>query len=218
MDIVRRNVKYARIEIKPDGDLRVIAPSHVDIDLLISKKSQWIDKKRREIENLVQEAKGKEGMLLLEGRFLDISSLNDNESTNPIALAPDFQKLKKVLKQMLKKEMEQKVRLFSLILGLNHGRLYIRTQKTKWASCSPMGNLSFNLRMAALPERLKEYIVIHELAHLLEPNHSKRFWRIVERQYPDYQIAEQELKKYWLILERNRVWNRIIANNDLKLS
>lgn len=209
MDIVRRDVKYARIEIKADGSLRVVAPKHVDIDSLISQKRHWIDRKRREIEDMVRESKGKEDMLLLNGRFLTVNTGSDNEDSAPSAQATNSTKLRRALRQTLREEMEQKVKLFSSILGVNHGRLFIRSQKTKWASCSPMGNLSFNLRMAALPERLKEYIVIHELAHLLEPNHSKRFWRIVKRQYPDYQAAEQELKKYWLILERNEVWEKI---------
>jgi len=209
MDIVRRDVKYARIEIRADGSIRVVAPEHVDIDSLISQKRHWIDRKRREIEDMIKESKGKEDMLLLNGRFLTMNTESDNEDSAPSASPADLRKLGRAMRQMLKEEMERKVRLFSLILGVKHGQLFIRAQKTKWASCSPKGNLSFNIRMAALPERLKEYIVIHELAHLLEPNHSKRFWRIVERQYPDYQKAEWELKKYWLILERNNVWGRI---------
>ncbi len=210
MDILRRNVKYARIEIKPNGDLRVIAPKHVDVNRLINWKSQWIDRKRREIEDMVKESNGKEDMLLLGGRFLDLNVWNNNDGEAPLVHSASLNKLKRALRQTLRKEMEQKVRLFSLILGVNHRRLYIRTQKTKWASCSPRGNLSFNLKMAALPEQLKEYIVIHELVHLLEPNHSKQFWRIVEHQYPGYQEAEKELKKYWLILEKNNVWKMLV--------
>lgn len=86
------------------------------------------------------------------------------------------------------------------------GKVFIRSQRTRWGSCSGKGNLNFNLRLIALPPELREYVVVHELAHLKHRNHSKAFWSLVSRFYPDYRSAREELKKWWSILELNPYW------------
>ncbi len=209
MDIIRREVKHPRIEIKPDGSLRVVAPECLDVGALLERKRGWIERKLREIDLLTSESKGKEEMLLLNGDFFSLclgQRFGVNDST---VTAPSLEGLEQAFRRMLRTEMEYKVRLFSQFLGVSHGRLFIRKQRSKWATCSGKGNLSFNLKMLAIPERLREYIAIHELAHLREPRHSRRFWRLVRGQYPDYGQARQELKKYWLIIERNEAWRKL---------
>jgi hypothetical protein len=91
-------------------------------------------------------------------------------------------------------------------MGLRFTGLTVREQRTRWASCSPSGDISVNLRVLALPEAIREYLVVHELAHLLVPNHSKRYWRQVAEFYPDYAFAEEELKRYWILLEQDTIW------------
>jgi predicted metal-dependent hydrolase len=71
----------------------------------------------------------------------------------------------------------------------------IRDQKTRWGSCSNRGTLSFNWRLVMTPPWVMEYVVIHELAHLFEPNHSKNFWALVARYTPDYKKARLWLRK-----------------------
>lgn len=77
-----------------------------------------------------------------------------------------------------------------------YGRIAIKNHKSRWGSCSKKGNLNFNYRIVALPRHLAEYIVAHELCHLLELNHSPRFWHLVGAMFPDYKKLRAELKAY----------------------
>lgn len=72
-------------------------------------------------------------------------------------------------------------------------RVAIKAHRSRWGSCSSLGNLNFNYRLIFLPEHLREYIIIHELCHLKELNHGPRFWALVAERYPEYQQAQQEL-------------------------
>jgi len=83
---------------------------------------------------------------------------------------------------------------FSRIYGLSYNKITIRAQKTRWGSCSRNGDLSFNYKIAALSQPLAEYIIVHELCHLREMNHSQRFWDLVARTIPAYQKARTELR------------------------
>lgn len=71
----------------------------------------------------------------------------------------------------------------------------IKNQKTRWGSCSKKGNLNFNYKIALLPQRLSDYIIVHELCHLGEFNHSKKFWELVSRAMPDHVELRGALKK-----------------------
>jgi predicted metal-dependent hydrolase len=70
----------------------------------------------------------------------------------------------------------------------------IRDQKSRWGSCSKRGNLNFNYKIVLIDSKLADYIVVHELCHLGEFNHSKNFWKLVERTIPDYKILRERLK------------------------
>lgn len=80
-------------------------------------------------------------------------------------------------------------------------KISIREQKTRWGSCSQKKNLNFNSKIALLPEKLAEYIVVHELCHLGEFNHSKRFWNLVEKILPDYKQRRSDLKTEGIIFQ-----------------
>ena len=95
------------------------------------------------------------------------------------------------------------------MLDVSYGLVSVRTQRTRWGSCSARGNLNFNLRMLALPPGLISYVVAHEVCHLKVPNHSASFWELVGMLHPGYRAARSDLKKYWVILENNTVWKSL---------
>lgn len=90
---------------------------------------------------------------------------------------------------------EKKVTKFNKIYKFDYNKINIKNQKTRWGSCSKKGNLNFNYKIALLPERFAEYIVVHELCHLGEFNHSRRFWNLVAKTMPEYLEIKEELKR-----------------------
>jgi len=89
---------------------------------------------------------------------------------------------------------ERKMAHFNEIYQFTWGKVTIRNQKTRWGSCSKKGNINFNYKIALLPEHLTDYIIVHELCHLGEFNHSQKFWDLVERTMPNYREFRKELK------------------------
>ena len=100
----------------------------------------------------------------------------------------------KNLKKEAKKYFAEKLDYYCNIMGLKYGRITITSAKTRFGSCSSNGNISFSFRLMLYPEPAREYVVVHELAHLAEMNHSKNFYRIVERVFPDYKERRRMLK------------------------
>ena len=83
---------------------------------------------------------------------------------------------------------------FNKFYSYKWNRIFIKNQKTRWGSCSKRGNLNFNYRIALLPPEAADYIIVHELCHLKEFNHSRNFWKLVEQQIPNYKILHKALK------------------------
>ena len=83
---------------------------------------------------------------------------------------------------------------FAPLVGVDYGRITIRAQRTRWGSCSAQGNLNFNCLLMLTPDDVMEYVVVHELCHRKEMNHSARFWAEVERVLPGYRESRRWLK------------------------
>jgi predicted metal-dependent hydrolase len=81
-------------------------------------------------------------------------------------------------------------------LGVEPTRIQIRDQRSRWGSCSTRGTLSFNWRLVLAPFEVLDYVVVHELCHLREPNHSSRFWKLVEGRRPDWRRQRAWLHEY----------------------
>jgi predicted metal-dependent hydrolase len=81
-------------------------------------------------------------------------------------------------------------------LGVSFARIRVGGQRTRWGSCSPTGTLSFNWRLALAPAEVLDYVAVHEVCHLREPNHSRRFWRLVEERRPGYREQRAWLNEH----------------------
>jgi predicted metal-dependent hydrolase len=89
----------------------------------------------------------------------------------------------------------ERARHYAHIYGVSVRKIFIKNAKTRWGSCSKNGNLNFHYKIALLPPYLANYLVVHEVCHLREFNHSKKFWALVAQEVPDYRALRLRLKK-----------------------
>lgn len=118
------------------------------------------------------------------------------ERTSPIRHThADYLKMKsKALELVL-----ERVQYFSNLHGFKYNRISIKNQRTCWGSCSRKGNLNFNYKLVYLSPQAQDYIILHELCHLKEFNHSKKFWSLVESILPNYLDLKREIRQFNLV-------------------
>ncbi len=92
--------------------------------------------------------------------------------------------------------IQDRIEHFNKIFDFSHNRVFIKAHKRKWGSCSRRKNLNFNYHLLFLPQELADYIIAHELCHLREMNHSKKFWSLIEKILPDWRERQKQLRKY----------------------
>ncbi len=97
-------------------------------------------------------------------------------------------------KESARKLVHERLEYFNQLYNFKYNKVAIRNQKTRWGSCSRRGNLNFSYRLALMEPRLADYIIVHELCHLKEFNHSQNFWDLVAQQFPDYRELRKRLK------------------------
>lgn len=169
--IVRRSVRARRIRlvIKHDVGLVVVLP------LLASLRvaENFLHQKRSWIMRSLDKIKNQEFQPIVKGTKREFV----RRRTEAYELA--VQKLKK----------------FNEVYKFTFNKVTIRNQKTRWGSCTKTGNLSFNYKIVFLPDHLADYLVVHELCHLGELNHSRNYWNLVARTIPDYRKVQRELRK-----------------------
>jgi len=88
----------------------------------------------------------------------------------------------------------QRIAYFNAFYQFPVNKITVRNQKTRWGSCSKKGNLNFNYKIALLPQSLSDYIIVHELCHLKEFNHSKNFWNLVAKTIPNYKHIKKQFR------------------------
>ena len=116
--------------------------------------------------------------------------LQAKKTAQPKTAAPEILELKTKAKQ----ELPAAVQKYAGLMGVTYNRITIRHQKTRWGSCTKTGNLNFNCLIMKMPDQVRDYVIIHELAHRKELNHSSKYWAIVAEYCPWYKQAKQWLK------------------------
>lgn len=167
-ELIRSNRKTIAIQIKADGRVIVRAPlrtSTVEIQRFVNAKADWIAK--------------------------HLAAVQSRKAT---AVPPLTAEQLHQLADAALQDIPQRVAGYAAIVGVTYGRITIRAQKTRWGSCSAKGNLNFNCLLMLCPEAVRDYVVVHELCHRKELNHSTRFWREVSRVMPDYAMRRKWLK------------------------
>ena len=112
--------------------------------------------------------------------------------------APPPELLSKTDRMKIQLKIGKRVRHYCETMGVTVGYVTVKDQKTRWGSCSAKGNVNFNYQLTFLPDKLLDYVVIHELAHRRHMNHSRAFWAEVEKYCPDYLERREQLKEYSL--------------------
>lgn len=174
MQIIRSGRKTIAIEIKPDGRVLVRVPARMPkrtVETFVEEHMDWIKVHRAKMLEKVKEQKGEP---LTEEKLNELFEQSSQ-------FIPD------------------RVEYYAKKMGLSYGRITIRNQRTRWGSCSSKGNLNFNCQLMRLSEELIDYVVVHELCHRKEMNHSAAFWAEVEKVLPDYRERRKELKKQMLL-------------------
>lgn len=93
-----------------------------------------------------------------------------------------------------KEKLPRLVARYAKEMGVSYEKVFVKTQKTRWGSCSSKGNINLNCLLMSIPAYVRKYVIVHELAHRKEMNHSERFWKVVANECPEYQKAVKWLK------------------------
>jgi predicted metal-dependent hydrolase len=161
-----KRAKLLRISIHPGGEVKISAPYRFS---------------ERIIEAIV---KTKADWLFSKIDFLKQVKVQPKPSRK------DYLRYKVELEKIV----QQRLEFFNRHYNLQYQRITIRDQKTRWGSCSSKGNLNFNYKILFLSPEVRDYIIVHELCHLKEMNHSRRFWNLVAETIPNYVELRKELK------------------------
>ncbi|MBQ4293222.1 MAG: M48 family metallopeptidase, partial [Lachnospiraceae bacterium] len=160
--LIRSRRKTIGIRVNPDLTVTVRAPLRIskrEIERILEEKSAWIQKSIDELKTYKEK--------------------NEEEEYNKL----NAEEIKE-LSARAHKVIPERVDYYAKQIGVDYGRITIRHQKTRWGSCSAKGNLNFNCLLMLSPTEVLDYVIVHELCHRKEMNHSKRFWAEVEKAYP----------------------------------
>lgn len=212
--------RYVRLRVTPEQGLEVIVPAGyrraVDIPRLLEQKRRWIHAalERAQINRKFLDAEaawhvpaqitlpalGKSwdvrtratnaagaGLRAISTDCLEISGRIGDESACRAALG-------RWLIRQAHEQLVPRLRVLGKQTGLRHRHVYVRRQKTRWASCSRHKAISLNVKLLFLSPELVDYVLLHELCHTVELNHSQRFWTLVRRHCPDYRQCDAMLR------------------------
>ncbi len=207
--------RCARLEIRQTTGLTLVIPRYYDgaqIYELLEKKKRWILNNLTKCYRLkppkINGLQDGDSIPYLGGElYLEVQKNEGCEDSAQIknnkliiGVGNRNHKLELILEQWYRAQaaelLTEKVEQISAELGLKYNRITIRGQRSRWASCSCQRNLSFNWKLMMTPEPVVDYVIIHELLHLKEMNHAKRFWKLVAEHCPDWRERRRWLEEH----------------------
>ena len=212
VQVVRtKRIKTASIQIR-DGLVKAVVPDQISdfkVETLIKKRMPWIRKKLQDESKIISPSKkeyvsgecltylGKNYRLkVIANSKCSVKLVSGYIVVSTSKKSPN--KIKELLTQWYidhaMERLKEKTDRYSNIIGVSPNTVSVRDYKSKWGSCSSDGKISYNWRIIMSPHRVVDYIVIHELCHMLEHNHSKEFWRHVSNNCKDYRECRDWLK------------------------
>jgi predicted metal-dependent hydrolase len=210
----RQNVLFQAL---PEAGLRVYAPKYLrlrDVDEMVRQRAdQLLDMQRRSEARLEADRRAHPvtdgSPILIEGKRCILRLHRGSRRSGRLAgdeyhltlpnpdSDPDVRAaIRATLSTAALARIRERLNYYAPRIGRVHGRIAIREQKSRWGSCSSKGNLNFNWKLIMAPPQALDYVVIHELCHLHEFNHSPRFWTLVAGQMPDYEVWKKWLKAH----------------------
>ena len=216
----KKRKKTISLHLRKDGSIVIQSPHGVpksEIDNFFHRKKDWLqkkigEKKENSTENNPRNFLPGETFLFM-GCSYPLVVRDDNNGTYPLTfsdhqfiLSEDNVHEARALfvewyREKAGKYIEERVCHYSEILQLHPGRVRIGNAKSRWGACSPDNNLSFAWRLVMAPCSVIDYVVVHEVAHIREKNHSHHFWNLLERVVPDYGIHRHWLRKNGHLLD-----------------
>lgn len=217
--LIRTNRKSISISISPQGELIIKAPRRCSLEYIqtvIAKKEDWINLHRQRVlenQNLNKSIFNHEDILfcgqvyhvVFDNKIKHIT-LENEYCIVPQKYSDDLEKnLIKWYKKVAAPILRGRVEYFSNLMQLSPNKVRLSNARGCWGSCNSLGLVSLNWRLIMVPHDLIDYVVVHELAHLVQMNHSQLFWGVVKSVLPDFAVRRKALKKgdYLLSLYRN---------------
>lgn len=171
-----KRAKRIRLTVRSDGKVTITTPLWITGNLI----ERFLREKEKWIQNKIQFFKDTESK---RARKFSTKDYLENKS-RALTLARD------------------RIAFYNQIYGFAFNKIFIKNQKTRWGSCSIKRNLNLNYKILFLPQKYQDYIIVHELCHLQELNHSKNFWALVKKGVPDYLNIKKELHKHHLLYKQ----------------
>lgn len=213
--ILRTHRRSLCLTITKDGSLVVRAPVRMNMnDILryIQEKENWINKKQEEIQKRLcinRDILTYEKFLFLGKKYSlkKITGIKKIELSEDALLVPNlenydlFPKIKKWYIKQADKILKERLEYFADIMQIDYSSVSLCNSKTRWGSCDNFRNIKLNFRLIMLPHKAIDFVLIHELTHIIEFNHSKEFYKVIQTIMPTYKLQQKILKENDYILQ-----------------
>ena len=201
---MRRARRYI-LRVRLDGSVRVTVPrggSRAEAIRFLEKHSAWVQRERARVRSTRVTPEWRDGAtLLLRGERLAVHVTESNGQqvatygNRIVRVTGDLRSsMEADLRMLAREELVPRVYALAAAHGLKVPRVTIRNQRSRWGSCSRAGSIALNFRLVQMPAAVSDYVLLHELMHIKQPNHSRRFWRLVEEVCPEFRDAERWLR------------------------